>query len=80
MTYFLSAPSRVQYVNQAAFKNRNYMQALEKKHIHKAKCTVRKTRFQQFKMDFGHHMKTLTGLKNQKAIKTVQICEAIIIV
>lgn len=28
-------------------------------------------------MEFGHYIMDLIGLNNQKAIKTVQICEAL---
>lgn len=31
----------------------------------------RKTRFQQLKMEIKHYMETLTGLKNQKAIRAI---------
>lgn len=37
-----------------------------------------KKRFQQMKTEFRYYIETLTGLKNQKAIKTVQVCEALI--
>lgn len=40
----------------------------------------KKTRFQQFKIEFQHYMTTLEGLKNQKAIKTMQIYEALEII
>lgn len=54
---------------------------LGKFHIHKTKWTKKKkTRFQLFKIEFQHYMKTLEGLKNQKAIKTVQIYEALEII
>lgn len=40
--------------------------------IYKSKWTGKKTKFQQFKTEFGHFIKSLTGVKNQKAIKTMQ--------
>ena len=54
----------------------NLFTLLGKFHIHKSKWTGKKTRFQQFIMEVGHYIETLTGLKNQKAVKTMQICEA----
>lgn len=47
-----------------------------KYYIHKCKWAKKKPHIQQFKIENRHYIETLNGLKNCKALKTLEMCKA----